>query len=162
MHRSSGLALVLALAAAAPLAAQGSTGRVQVFSESFSLAGRGPYFLRLDSGVTYRLVTEGADAGDISITPRTSFLAPIRFSSSMTSSGGAPFEAPATGEYRIESSYTGRDVVQIRIFRELRPGELAGIESDAPRRGKISPAVFVMMGLFPLFIAGVMRNGRSF
>lgn len=173
MARSLGIALVLAAAAALPAAAQRSAGRIQVFSESFSMAGRGPYMLRLDSGVTYRLITEGVNAGDVTISPRSSFAQPIRFSPSTVTGNGAPFEAPASGEFRVESNYTGRDVFQVRIFRELRPADqcvdpnrpgcsLPDVSLEEPRRHRISPAVLVMAGLFPLFIMGVMRNGKSF
>jgi hypothetical protein len=170
-HSSFGLAAALAVVCALPATAQRSAGRVQVFSESFSMAGRGPYMLRLDSGVTYRLIREGT-AGDVTITPRSSYAAPIRFSSSSASDNGMPFEAPATGEYRVESSYTGRDVFQVRIFRELRdpaectdpnrPGCSLPVEVASEGRRGISPAVLVMAGLFPLFLIGVFRNGRSF
>lgn len=172
--RTAGLAAALALVCAVPAAAQRSAGRIQVFSESFSMAGRGPYILRLDSGVTYRLITEGQNPGDVSITPRVASAQPIRFSASTVTGNGVPFEAPATGEYRVESTYSGRDVFQVRIFRELRPAEQC---ADASRPGcslpemamepegghkKISPALLVMAGLFPLFLIGVFRNGRSF
>ena len=163
MRPATGSALLLAFACAAlsvPAAAQ-SSGRVQVFSESFSVAGNGPYFLHLDSGATYRLVTEGADPGEIRITPRAAGGAPIRFSASVLTSGGVPFEAPSTGDYRIESNYSGRDVVQLRIFRELRAGETVAVQTERSR-GKVSPAVFVMLALFPAFLYGVFRNGRTF
>jgi hypothetical protein len=162
MRRVTGpalLAVVACLGLSVSAAAQ-SSGRVQVFSESFSVAGNGPYFLHLDSGATYRLVTEGADPGEIRITPRAAGASPIRFSASMLTTGGVPFEAPSTGDYRIESNYQGRDVVQVRIFRELRAGETVAVEER--RSGKVSPAVFVMLALFPAFLYGVFRNGRTF
>jgi hypothetical protein len=170
---SSVVAASLALLCAMPAAAQRSAGRIQIFSESFSMTGRGPYIVRLDSGVTYRMITEGT-AADVSITPRSASGSPIRFSSSSVTGNGVPFEAPVTGEFRVETTYSGRDVFQVRIFRELRPAE----ECANPNRSgcslpdmeiaqesghhKISPAVLVMLGLFPAFIFGVMRNGKSF
>lgn len=171
---SFGFAAALAIVCATPASAQRSAGRVQVFSESFSMAGRGPYILRLDSGVTYRLITEGI-AGDVTITPRASYAAPIRFSSSSVTGNGSPFEAPATGEYRVESTYSGRDVFQVRVFRELRdaaectdpnrPGCALPALVEGERRGGIlgiSPAILVMAALLPAFLYGVFRNGRSF
>ncbi len=169
--RPFGIALVLAVSCALPAAAQRSAGRVQVFSESFSMAGRGPYILRLDSGVTYRMITEGT-AGDVTITPRSSFASPIRFSSSSVTGSGSPFEAPASGEYRVESTYTGRDVFQVRVFRELRdaaqcsdpnrPGcSLPAMDAAEGGHHRISPAVLVMLGLLPAFLFGVFRNGKS-
>jgi hypothetical protein len=158
-------ALLLAL----PLAAQ-NTRRVQVFSETFSVAAKGPYFLRLDSGATYRIVREGPVSGDISVAPRSSFAAPVRFSAGMMTGLGAPFVPASSGEYRIESNYTGADVIQVRIFRDLRANECAGqdpaqctvLNADAaPAHHRISPAVLVMLGLFPAFIFGVMRNGKN-
>lgn len=169
--RSFGLAILFA-ASAIPAAAQRTTSRAQVFSESFSMAARGPYFLRLDSGVTYRLIAEGSSAGDVMITPRSISGAPIRFSATSVTGNGTPFTAPTSAEYRVESSYRGQDVVQVRIFRELRdsaecaeptaPGCVLAASTDPPRKHGISPAILVMMGLFPLFLVGVFRNGRSF
>lgn len=169
--RSFGFAAALMLVSTAATA-QRSAGRVQIFSESFSMAGRGPYVLRLDSGVTYRLITEGT-AGDVTITPRASYAPPIRFSASAVTGNGSPFEAPATGEYRVESAYSGRDVFQVRIFRELRdaaecsdpnrPGcSLPAMNVAEGEHHRISPAVMVMLGLFPAFLIGVFRNGKSF
>jgi hypothetical protein len=164
---------VLATAAtccALPLAAQSSTRRVQIFSETFSMAAHGPYFVRLDSGATYRLLREGPMSGDISVAPRSSFAAPIRFSAATMTGVGAPFVPASSGEYRIESSYAGSEVIQVRIFRDLSATECAGVDASQctmlnaeapPAHHRISPAVLVMLGLFPAFIFGVMRNGKN-
>lgn len=164
--RTHTLLLVAALAAT-PLLAQ-DTRRIQVFSETFSLAARGPYFIRLDSGVTYRIAREGPSSGDISVSPRSAFAAPVRFSSETLQGQGAPFIPVRTGDYRIESSYQGTEVIQVRIFRDVLLSQCASdqnctlISSDEePRHHRISPAVWVMMALFPAFIYGVMKNGKN-
>jgi len=171
MLRAFGFAIFLAACALPAQAQQQRPSRVQIFSESFSMAAKGPYFVRLDSGVTYRLVAEGTSAGDVMITPRSVSGAPIRFSSSSITGNGTPFTAPGSAQYRVESTYQGNDIVQVRIFRELRdasecadptrPGCVLAVSLDAPGHRRISPAVIVMMGLFPLFLLGVFRNGKN-
>ena len=163
-----GTMLLLMLMLPAALAAQ--SRRVQVFSETFSLTAKGPYYLRLDSGATYRIVREGPMSGDISVAPRSSFAAPVRFSAATMTGVGAPFIPATAGEYKIESSYSGSEVIQVRIFRDLAATECADIEASRcamlnaqapPTHHRLSPAVIVMMGLFPAFIFGVMRNGKN-
>ena len=162
----------LALTAGVATAAEGQARRVQIFSESFSLANHGPYFVRLDSGVTYRLAVEGGSTGDVSISPRASGGAPIRFSTSSNLAGGLPFESPATGEFKVESNVSGSTILQVRLFREMRdaaecanpsaPGCAAIVLDEPSHHRRLSPAVIIMAALFPAFLYGVFRNGRSF
>ena len=168
------MVLAAALAGAAIPAAAQNTRRVQVFSETFSLAARGPYFVHLDSGVTYRIVREGLMTGDISIAPRAGFAPPVTFTPSSTTDQGAPFVPVRGGDYRIASDYTGTEIMQVRIFREVGADQLAScgnlsrdncsiLSADEPsQHHKVSPAVWVMLGLFPAFLYGVFRNGKSF
>jgi hypothetical protein len=87
-----------------------STEREVVFSGSFTDGSNGPAYVWLDSGVIYRL--EGG--GPVTIRPRMAGAAPIRFAATMVPGGqGAPFQAPASGEYRIDSSYHGRGVISV-------------------------------------------------
>jgi hypothetical protein len=159
-------------------ATRGSTRRMQVFSEAFSVSARGPHFLDLDSGVTYRVFIDKYDttSANLSIAPRNSSIAPIRFSTSMfLGNSGVPFVAMATTGYRVDTAYNGRDAILVRIYREAAdvystscvadPAQagcrMATDVSTRPSHG-LSPAVMIMIGFLPLLFMGMMRNGKSF
>jgi len=172
-----------------PQNTRGSSRRQQIFSEAYSAASHGPYFVDLDSGVTYRVfvdqsgasVDQSGRASDTSmaglaITPRVASLPPIRFSPTMFSgNNGAAFEAPATTGYKVETFYNGREAIIVRIYREAVDVYSAGCVADPtaagcraatdsttrPKSG-VSPAVLIMVGFLPLLFAGMMRNGKSF
>ena len=172
-----------------PQNTRGSTRRQQIFSEAYSASAHGPYFVDLDSGVTYRVFidqssgqtdqagrTVDVESANLTITPRVSSLPPIRFAATMfAGNNGAPFEAPATTGYKVETFYNGREAIIVRIYREAVDVYSMGCVADPtaagcraatdvasrPRSG-VSPAVLIMVGFLPLLFMGMMRNGRSF
>jgi len=174
---------------APPQNTRGSSRRQQIFSEAYSASAHGPYFVDLDSGVTYRVFVDQAGASvdqtgrtsdttmaGLAITPRVASFPPIRFSPTMFSgNNGAAFEAPATTGYKVETFYNGREAIIVRIYREAVDVYSAGCVADPtaagcraatdvttrPKSG-VSPAVLIMVGFLPLLFAGMMRNGKSF
>jgi hypothetical protein len=174
---------------AQPQNTRGSTRRQQIFSEAYSASASGPYYVNLDSGVTYRVFvdqsgasvdqrgrTSDTSSAGLTITPRVSSLPPIRFSSTMFSgNNGAAFEAPATTGYKVETFYRGREAIIVRIYREAvdaysaacvvdptADGCRAATDVSTRPRTSVSPAVLIMIGVLPLLFVGMMRNGRSF
>ena len=172
-----------------PQNTRGSSRRQQIFSEAYSASAHGPYYVNLDSGVTYRVFvdqsggqtdqtgrTSDTASANLTITPRVSSLPPIRFSPTMFSgNNGAAFEAPATTGYRVETFYSGREAIIVRIYREAVDVYSAACVTDPtaagcraatdvatrPKTG-VSPAVLIMIGFLPLLFMGMMRNGKSF
>lgn len=174
---------------ARPQNTRGSTRRQQIFSEAYSASAHGPYYVNLDSGVTYRVFVDQSggqvdqsgrssdtSSANLTITPRISSLPPIRFSSTMfAGNNGAAFEAPATTGYRVETFYNGREAIIVRIYREAVDVYSAGCVADPTAAGcraatdvstrphtGVSPAVLIMVGFLPLLFMGMLRNGRSF
>lgn len=174
---------------ARPQNTRGSARRQQIFSEAYSASAHGPYFVNLDSGVTYRVfVDQSAGSSDqsgrisdtssanLTISPRVASLPPIRFSSTMFSgNNGAAFEAPATTGYKVETFYSGREAIIVRIYREAvdqystscvadptAAGCRAATDVASRPHGGISPALMIMAGFLPLLFMAMMRNGRSF
>lgn len=150
--------------------ARNTTRRIQVFAEVFSGTASRPYMVSMDSGAVYR-VFASVDTAALIITPRLSTLPPVRFSSMVSQgSAGMRFVAPATTTYGVESSYTGRVDMLVRIYKEEAVDCAA--EAGAPGCGQVeaperrgfhpSPAVMIMVGFLPLLFMGMMRNGKSF
>jgi hypothetical protein len=187
MNRAACLVVVAAFGAVPPIQAQRavtpaardsahqarrSTRRTQVFSGEFSSAMRGPYFVWLYPGITYRLLSS---EGNVQIAPRSASLPPIRFTAAMMeASYGAAFQVPETGEYRVESDYTGREAALVRIYREevsLTP--VCGADSAVPctqgltsvmagRGFRVSPSMIVGFVLLPVFLWSLSGSGRRF
>jgi len=110
----------------------GSAQRVQVFSTAFTAASHGPEYVWLDSGVTYRL----QGGGPVRIRPRMAGAPPIRFSTTMVPGGqGMPFQAPVSGEYRVDSDYHGPGVINVRIVRESADAASAACVADPSSAG---------------------------
>jgi hypothetical protein len=153
-----------------------SAHHVLVFSEAMSANSGGPTFVTLDSGVVYRLYLRGD--GEVSLSARDSWRPPPRFapivfgeqsappSTAGTSTildervvlrfsqvglahaAGIPFEAPTSGEYRVEASRgpatgdyriltpLGTDAtVLVRIYREGADSLSAQCVADPHGRG---------------------------
>jgi len=187
MNRAACLAVVAALGAVTPVHAQRtaaqaaqdsarearrSTRRTQVFSGEFSSTTRGPYFVWLYPGITYRLLSS---QGNVQISPRSGSLPPIRFSVAMMEpSFGAAFQVPETGEYRIDSDYAGREAALVRIYREeVSASRVCGADSAAPctqgltsvmagRGFRVSPSMIVGVVLLPIFLWTLSGSGRRF
>lgn len=154
-----------------------SNRRVQVFTESFSGAVRGPFMLNLDSGTTYSIyadIISDTVTLALTVTPRSGG-APVVFDRNMfRNRTGQFFVAPTTTTYRVEAAaYGGRDEFQVRIYRE--PTSMAApvcpagtpaaeCQATAPKRGfHVTPfAVIMTVGFLPLLFTAMMRGGKSF
>jgi hypothetical protein len=123
-----------------------SAHRALVFSEEMSANASGPQFVTLDSGVVYRLYIDGDAQVAISArdqsrpAPRAARIlfgeqavptTTVRFAQAIDSRpaffvaqeplahrAGVPFEAPASGEYRVETGPSTASIALVRIFRE--------------------------------------------
>jgi hypothetical protein len=113
-----------------------SARRDLVFAEAMfgDTAGGLPLFVRLDSGVVYRVLAEGPTI--VAISPRSRSVPPIGFAPVLFGAGsGNAFRTSVGGEYRVVVLASGPGPFMVHIFNEAADSLSAACVSDTSGDG---------------------------